>query len=204
LDTEALLAFVGSGNGFVSAWYDQCNNHANMTQGNATLQPQLVSSGALLAKKGRPAPTFSSSVEQYLSSTIAVNSDASVAVFSWSGGALFTSFPNVLSTESGNYSVAHGSPGTTNLVTVFNGTGNAGTFVNGVATQTMDMSGSLVQFANPGISTTTAGSVNEIGKGNSLVAWAGVIAEVVIFPSVISSNDQQNARLSEKAYFNTP
>jgi hypothetical protein len=54
LDTAALLAHVGSGNGFVTTWYDQSGNGRNAAQGSSTAQPQIVSNGALLTQNGRP------------------------------------------------------------------------------------------------------------------------------------------------------
>jgi hypothetical protein len=47
LDTAALLAFVGSGNGFVTTWYDQSGNGLNLTQPTAGTQMRIVNSGVL-------------------------------------------------------------------------------------------------------------------------------------------------------------
>jgi hypothetical protein len=47
IDTTALLAFVGAGNGFVTAWYDQSTNGRNGTQSTGGNQPQIVSSGVV-------------------------------------------------------------------------------------------------------------------------------------------------------------
>jgi hypothetical protein len=48
LDTSALTTFCGSGNGFVTTWYDQSGNSRNATQTTAANQPQIVSSGTVL------------------------------------------------------------------------------------------------------------------------------------------------------------
>jgi hypothetical protein len=58
LDTTALTTFVGAGNGFVVTWYDQSGNANNTTQSNATFQPQIVSSGTILTKNGKPTVSF--------------------------------------------------------------------------------------------------------------------------------------------------
>lgn len=55
LDTTALLAFTGVGDGFVVTWYDQSGNAPNAVQGTASKQPQIVSSGVMQAIGGRPA-----------------------------------------------------------------------------------------------------------------------------------------------------
>ena len=52
LDTAALTSFCGSGNGFVTTWYDQSGNGNNATQTTAANQPQIVSSGSVLTLTG--------------------------------------------------------------------------------------------------------------------------------------------------------
>jgi hypothetical protein len=47
LDTASLLAFVGSGNGFVTTWYDQSGNNRNITQSTSADQPQIVNNGVV-------------------------------------------------------------------------------------------------------------------------------------------------------------
>jgi trimeric autotransporter adhesin len=42
LDTVALLAFVGSGNGFITTWYDQSGNGRHATQTDPARQPRLL------------------------------------------------------------------------------------------------------------------------------------------------------------------
>ena len=53
LNTVALLAFVGSGNGFVTTWYDQSGNGRNATQTTAANQPFIVNSGSLYTLNGK-------------------------------------------------------------------------------------------------------------------------------------------------------
>jgi hypothetical protein len=47
LDTAALLSFVGSGNGYVSVWYDQSGLDNHLVQSTAASQPQIVNNGAI-------------------------------------------------------------------------------------------------------------------------------------------------------------
>jgi hypothetical protein len=54
LDTTSLSSFVGSGNGFVTTWYDQGGNGSDATQTNASSQPQIVLSGVLHTLNGKP------------------------------------------------------------------------------------------------------------------------------------------------------
>jgi len=57
LDESALLTHCGSGDGFVVKWYDQSGNGGNMEQGTGSVQPQIVSSGAVLKDNGKPVIT---------------------------------------------------------------------------------------------------------------------------------------------------
>lgn len=54
LNTTAMLAFVGAGNGFVTIWYDQSGNGYNLEQVTSTRQPQIVSSGSVLTLNNKP------------------------------------------------------------------------------------------------------------------------------------------------------
>jgi hypothetical protein len=47
VDTQAVLDFVGSGNGFVTTWFDQSTNGVNLSQGTAASQFSIVTSGSL-------------------------------------------------------------------------------------------------------------------------------------------------------------
>jgi hypothetical protein len=54
LDIFTLLAFVGSGSGFVTIWYDQSGNGRHATQTNPSFQPQIVSNGVIETINGQP------------------------------------------------------------------------------------------------------------------------------------------------------
>ncbi len=58
LDTASLLSFVGSGNGFVTTFYDQSLNGRNSTQTTATSQPRIVINGSISMQNGKPALYF--------------------------------------------------------------------------------------------------------------------------------------------------
>jgi hypothetical protein len=58
LDTSSLTSFCGSGNGFVTTWYDQSGNAKDSVQTTASNQPQIVSSGSVITKNGKPAVQF--------------------------------------------------------------------------------------------------------------------------------------------------
>lgn len=60
LNEAALLSFVGSGNGFVSIWYDQSSaaNHLTPVFSDSARQPQIVSNGSVIKTNSRPALSF--------------------------------------------------------------------------------------------------------------------------------------------------
>jgi hypothetical protein len=58
LDTSSLTSFCGSGNGFVTTWYDQSGNARNATQTTAANQPQIVNSGSVILNNSKPAVRF--------------------------------------------------------------------------------------------------------------------------------------------------
>ncbi|MFN5628738.1 MAG: arabinofuranosidase catalytic domain-containing protein, partial [Bacteroidota bacterium] len=54
LDQAALLAFVGTGNGFVSIWYDQSGNGRNAIQNTLANQPRIVNAGVVETQNSKP------------------------------------------------------------------------------------------------------------------------------------------------------
>lgn len=59
LDTTALLAFVGTDNGFVTTWYDQSGTGRNLSRPEYNFHPQIVFSGTLKLIGSRVAIDFS-------------------------------------------------------------------------------------------------------------------------------------------------
>jgi hypothetical protein len=54
LNTSSLLSFVGSGDGFVTVWYDQSGNNEDATQTTAAKQPKIVNAGSVILENGKP------------------------------------------------------------------------------------------------------------------------------------------------------
>jgi hypothetical protein len=61
LNTAALTAFCGAGDGFVATWYDQTTNGRNASQSTTTNQPQIVSSGSLITQNSKAAVQYDGS-----------------------------------------------------------------------------------------------------------------------------------------------
>lgn len=72
LDTAALMAFVGSGSGFVTTMYEQMGSGLHAVQDTASLQPNIVTSGVLEVLNGSPAPRNSGGTNTHLLAPITV------------------------------------------------------------------------------------------------------------------------------------
>jgi hypothetical protein len=61
LDTAALESFAGSGDAYVSTWYDQSGNSRNFTQSTFANMPKIVSSGSTITQNSKPIVEFDGS-----------------------------------------------------------------------------------------------------------------------------------------------
>jgi hypothetical protein len=75
LDKAAMLSHCGANSGYVVTWFDQSGNAVDVTQATAGSQPQIVSSGVILANGSSPKIRFSTqTLAGTLGSAIAANS----------------------------------------------------------------------------------------------------------------------------------
>jgi hypothetical protein len=58
INSAALLGFAGTGDAFVTTFYDQSDHGQNLTQSQSAYQPQIVSAGTIITEKGKPAIRF--------------------------------------------------------------------------------------------------------------------------------------------------
>ena len=64
LDEAALLSFCGSGNGFVHTRYDQSGGGRDFLNTTNSEQPQIVASGSIYTKNGKPAIYYGGGVKK--------------------------------------------------------------------------------------------------------------------------------------------
>jgi len=83
LDTSALTSFCGSGNGFVTKWYDQSGNGRDVIQTTAANQPQIVSSGSVINVNSKPSIRFQDNTDilRYQGSITAIQTNTMASVF---------------------------------------------------------------------------------------------------------------------------
>lgn len=224
LDTAALLAFVGSGTGFITKWYDQSGLGHDGVQVTAANQPFVVSSGVLQTRGIRPVVRFANvaGTPFYLncfkfaapSTNFTVNRIAAA-------DNVVGNNANVLGTDTQNPFDVSGAY--MNLAsTSFNRAGNQvavtgpTTPVNGVlfiTTTTYTAANSAVTTTNGNAGSTFSAIVWTIGV---LSVWqmgayslttqltnnlSGHMAEHITFPSTISAADEKNLEYSQAIYY---
>ena len=82
LDTAALLAFVGAGDGFVTNWYDQSGDALNVKQTTLNRQPRIVNNGGVQIENGMPTIRFTGSTFLFESNILSVGVDNDMLTFS--------------------------------------------------------------------------------------------------------------------------
>lgn len=88
LDTAALLAHCGSGDGYVSVFYDQSGNSLNFSPSADSFEPKIVENGAVFTRNGRPVlKSFGTSqFENYFGGLLSLSKAASKVVIASVGG----------------------------------------------------------------------------------------------------------------------
>jgi hypothetical protein len=223
LDTVALLAHCGAGNGFVTTWYDQSGNNRNATQTTASNQPRIVNSGVLEAVNGKPAISFDG-LTQFINlptSGAPTQNSSLIGVFQTTnsvfGAAGFINIANGAADPEIRLGVGTGGSTTTYraywngaYVTIDNPAVN---FQNrsvfnvsfaasgGVTTNTVLVNGSVALSASRS-GTWTGASEFTIGRYiivNSM--RAGIAQELIIIQSVLSTTDRQLIERNQGAYY---
>jgi hypothetical protein len=198
LNTAALLAFVGSGNGFVTTWYDQSGNGRNATQTDPTLQPRIVSNGAIETQNGRPVASFDGTYTLLTPSFILGDTVVTVARRSGYNQPVVEG-ANVASQDRGLWGLRSGSTDfTTHLNYGINGGPLNATNADGFPINVLQI---VSQTVAKGTVATTA-SIWRIGGGTGgYVPLNGVIPELISFPAVLSAADLQTLVRNQGQYY---
>lgn len=108
LDTTTLLNFVGSGNGYVSYWYDQSGTGNHFWQTGIYQQPIIVSNGIIENYAGKPIIRFANDTSQYLSGNqildnnyhFTINYLSDIAILGRGSGSAWNMYMNVYNNRS--------------------------------------------------------------------------------------------------------
>ena len=229
LDTTALLAHVGAGNGFVTTWYDQSGNGRNATQTTAGSQPQIVNSGVLQTQGGKPAILFDG-VDDYLAAAsplIGTTHSLFILFTPTIENEFGTVFGQWKSGENGRFYVIanqeSAGPISAGRLNVANTTATGGNGTNGLAadvaiSNTLTLITSIsttgseqwklfkngAEWDSATITTVFTGVNSAIGSSNgtgSSNPFEGTVSELISFPSVLSTTNRQNLERNEGKYY---
>lgn len=181
-DTVSLLSFCGSGNGFVTTWYDQSGNSRNATQTTAANQPRIVNAGVVEKSNNKPAIR---------------NFQAAATSLSFSGSASTKSVfitLEYISNPSGDFEFFvggadyHGDP--TNWLAIYASASvqNGNNRLNGATTNLVTTTKTTGIKLITMIHQTTA-SLSSLGLGNIANRnWEGYLSELVIYTTDQTTN----------------
>jgi hypothetical protein len=200
-DAEAVLAHVGSGDGFVVTRYDQSGNGRNATKSTPEIQPPIVRNGALITENGRPYIDFTgdkglviSNYNALLAFTAAVlKSDTSVfsgfhTIFDGSGVGIIQRNGGIVE---GNQTYVHANVYPTAVWK--NGAALANPFDLAPITTPFQVS---IQNVGGLVSTACIGNYDSGSLGG-----AAKESETIVFSSVPSTTDRQTLEINQARYY---
>jgi hypothetical protein len=215
LDAEALLNFVGNGNGFITILHDKSGNGRNATQTTPNNQPRIVSNGAMITAGGRPAVLFDG-VDDYLAMTSPLNSnDATIIAVSKLSKTV----------EDGAYILGSQTPiglfgydDETKGVRLLSTSGGYFTSPlpaavrSAASIDTITITSNVAALRRSGALIAGSVSIGQnfqptlIGAYASLLSryWGGTISGITLFGSSISTTDRQLIERNRGAYYGIP
>jgi hypothetical protein len=214
LDAEALLSFVGTGNGFVRTWYDQSGNFRHATQTLVLGQPRIVSNGVIETQNGRPTvvQTTADQTLPIIGSFTGSTSATGVFVFRqlignagahgfrfqfggvnnhapWLDGNAYDSFFSSIRQVFNNYGLA--SSPSTNTLTIHTAR-QTGTALQVFKNGTQIDGNKTVSFQLP-----DAPSLFTLGASGGTAA----VSEAIVFGTAISTTDRQTIERNQGQYY---
>jgi trimeric autotransporter adhesin len=215
LDTVALLAFVGSGNGFVSL-YDQSGNGRHATQTDPACQPQIVSNGVIETQNGRTALRFDG-VNDFFAITSPINSvNATINFVSrlsktmGDGAYILGSLTPVgmlgYDDESAGLRIVSSGGGYLNspLPAAVRSAASVDTVVinnNVAALHRYGVSIAGTQTIGQNFQPTTIGTYANAPNSDGRY-WGGTLSEITVFGSSISTTNRQTLERNQGLYYN--
>ena len=212
LDTTALKTFVGANNGFVSIWYDQSGEGRNAAQATRGLQPQIISTGVVYRKNGKPTiyfinqslatPSFTGYPNAFtLLITGGVQNNTSLPTF---GGKTNSNTPGPWDMYNSNYLLGNGSSSTG--FTLTNGINSSSKFSQWTFTANSSSAAAFRNGAANGSGSIfygDAGTPLVLGsRGDGATQLNGWISEYVTFASVLGTTDRQTVEGNQSTYYN--
>ena len=204
LDTTSLLAFVGSGNGFVTTWYDQSGSNRNAIQTTASAQPQIVFAGIVNSVNGKASINFISGnkmpfteiastggMEIFGVSTFATTGgggsawDINSPIQAYTGG-FIQDFG--IGTKNGRIAIYSENNNSVSLQTTAGISTNVQYVFNGYGSTTSTGVGFNNSNYTIGAATRNDLLVRSLGQDSSSIWFSGNLNEIVVYPIVQSTN----------------
>ncbi|MGX7727613.1 sialate O-acetylesterase [Rhodococcus sp. 5G237] len=233
LDEAALLAFVGSGSGFVDTLYDQSGNSRHLMQPSASMQPRIVNAGTIEKANGKPALTPVDNLtvmEGEFAGLYAAGAASNVGVWTAppagaASGAIFGE--SASSGGRGRYVPAYWTGGGSPALLITNdadasaasvtGTGVAldgtlrqlanvdtGSAFSAWTDGTARINGTAYTRSNPTTLTRTSFGAVLQGGVTPTVATKSKVCELVTFPVALTDTQRNAAATHQKAFYATP
>jgi len=220
LDTITLLAFCGSGSGYVTTWYNQgtLGSSGNLTQYAAAYDPRIVNNGSLVTVNGRPALDFSENTTSFLNvPNVNSPSGMTAAAFNFVGSfapnGTSSIIPYTVGGSASNamflYFVPNSGSPYVNLVDFgVSQSANIGitTGVPTIFTAAADsslrlyMNGSLAATLSNTIAFGT-GSGLRLGQNYGSSYWQGMMTEVIQTTIALPAADHQTLEHNQESYY---
>jgi hypothetical protein len=213
LDMVTLLAFVGSGSGYITTWYNQgaLGSSGNASQGTAANQPTIVAAGSLVTQNGLPAMSMSSTsqkIDMPMAAQPSGSASNSVNIVAAPAGTSAVGFWYYLGTNSGHGARTLYTPTGTYYriwdATTYVGTGNIITTSTAILTALWSVGTSyLFMNGTQEISTTSLSALNTVPLSSAYVG--GLIGTMSEFIATISTTwstaDRQLIEHNQESYF---
>lgn len=228
LDTAALTAFVGAGDGHVVTWYDQSGNTRDLTQATPAAQPRIVIGGTVQTRDGNPVAVFDGTDDHLTGADFMYDAGAATAALIThidpSASATRVYSEGNSATATAQYSAMFVQPSTSTpaalirdnanaSVLAFNGE-SAGTMTGDVKQLvTIDTGTSLENFVDgtgtgPGAYTRTTTTLDNFTLGalkrSTLSSFTPMACgEVVVWTGALDATEQTTVRTNQQAHWGT-
>ncbi|MFC5284532.1 fibrinogen-like YCDxxxxGGGW domain-containing protein [Pedobacter alpinus] len=198
LDTLAVKTFAGSGNAFVSIWYDQSGNIRNMVKADANQQPQILFSGDF----------------KYIGTKVSIDFSGNKGLV-YSGSLNLASISSVIKSPSATlphyHSILDATPRIGGLLEINNTRFHSNVFPlaiwkNGISKTTSESLAPVNEAMVLAISSKTD-NLSKIFVGNYDGGSTGgsiLQSEVIGFSTLNASNIRQNVECNQGTYYGIP
>jgi hypothetical protein len=209
LDDVALLAFVGSGDGFIAVWYDQQSGAPlNLSQASTAAQPKIVVNGVVVTSNSKPCMDMLTSAKLTTTSSFTWGNSVCMIAVASTGATGYRRLVNV-GTDNNCF---FGAVNSNNAVFVGAGGWNdvaANTPSITVTQQSVmsfiNLSSVITPYINGTAQNTKNGSTSSITTQLGLASyggqeWAGIVSELIVF-SNLSTTERRSIEVNQGVYY---